>query len=1180
MGGPGRRPDRLTELSRAAGLPASRQTPKIGLFRPSFPEPTVEETTRVQEALTKVRTDQYETKKTLKIVQKNPSDIPFDARTINSKESTSVLRDLFESSCSAGEALMLIRMGAGVNIARRRSTSILKKVFGRDQEDIRSDIFKRAIEDGDVDLVNVLADNADPENINEGLKIALRRHDLEILKILMSVGANPNTCQEEFIEAVERDDFVLVSILSSGAVGLTEDVATRGLQALVRSGVLQSGHSSILDILLWQGANIDIQSPSALKLATKSRNLAVVAALCCANRNLPSPAHLAKCVEIAYADLLSPATQTRELIELLLAAGAEGSEIGVALVDATKRNEHPLVELLVDYAKFDTKTTPAALRAAIVGADLVLLRLLLKLVDRLPLLEHLSPLEHLLQFLQTAEVRAKVSLKTRSVITSRIVRPSMSKEVLAEALYNASANGELDVARVLLIAGASADYQSGRTLTSAVKLQSPELLSMLLETKGVSSVALNAAMKSLDDVPLTLKLKMTLALLKAGVKGKEVDRALAKAITQCDKSSSSYILIQALIRAGGNVSFGAGSCLLSAIEAADARAVKLILQIPQAKTINLDTAFLASIGVQDLNARYEIMQELLSAGAKGPPITKALIDVLEKIPREKRFSRLLVREGNPDINLLEGRAVSQATQHRDVELLHMLVKQQPSTTTLNYAIPVAIASDEGQTRFEICQILLQAGAKGSQVDDALIRAVVSIPCDIDLVRLFLKFGASIDHKSGSALQISLEKSDQELLKLLLQQPAQLNTVVRALGHALTLKNKDQRLQAVDLLTNANTKVPVETLGNLLTETLGNGDDLRLFQLLLSRGACVDVGSLEVFQKAISMNNASILQALLDANPAESTVRQAFEYAWKAKEKHGLELLAVITQSASHRKSVSIGRYLTSAVEMKPNSISLIQFLLTLEKPVTYIDNQCIQTAVKRVNVDTLGLLLGKLEPAQATSTVFRAAMQHPELWSNPEGINCAKLLLAHFHHKDVLNEFLLFATTNINVLANAFLMMSMLVAAGADSDYRNGVVLETAVQTGSLSLVVHLLDTNPSQSTIGNAFPYILRDPVDHGKVMALITAIVSKSKHTLDLNKKHKELDPVLFMCLAREDRKLEIMQTLLQTGASANQQIEIPLSKDGTKETISILLNIARTVSTEEGAALTNLLVGHGGK
>lgn len=52
---------------------------------------------------------------------------------------------------------MLIKMGADVNLSRKKSHNTLKMVQGRDQEDVRSDLFKLAVESGDASLVNVLA---------------------------------------------------------------------------------------------------------------------------------------------------------------------------------------------------------------------------------------------------------------------------------------------------------------------------------------------------------------------------------------------------------------------------------------------------------------------------------------------------------------------------------------------------------------------------------------------------------------------------------------------------------------------------------------------------------------------------------------------------------------------------------------------------------------------------------------------------------------------------------------------------------------------------------------------------------------------------------------------------------------------------------------------------------------
>jgi hypothetical protein len=77
-----------------------------------------------------------------------------------------------------------------------------------------------------------------------------------------------------------------------------------------------------------------------------------------------------------------------------------------------------------------------------------------------------------------------------------------------------------------------------------------------------------------------------------------------------------------------------------------------------------------------------------------------------------------------------------------------------------------------------------------------------------------------------------------------------------------------------------------------------------------------------------------------------------------------------------------------------------------------------------------------------------------------------------------------------------------------------------------------------------------------------------------------HKKLDPVLFMCLVRKDRKLSIMQVLLQARASANQQMKVALGKCLEEETASVLLSTAKRAASKDGVALTQLLINHGGK
>lgn len=1165
MGFPGRRLECVVELAQAVGvLPAD--VPILELVRPSEPVLTAEEESKVQLALTQTRNAQYESKKNLKFMRHNPSKSPFNAKDISRKEATSTLQEFFEAGCSAGEALMLINMGADVNISRQKSSNILKKLRGRDQEDIRSNLFISAVESGNASLVNVLAGKADQNNLDQGLKVALDDRNLEILEILMVTGADPTIFPTEFKEAVKSEDVEVVSILCSGARPLSEAMATENLYETVRSG-----HLSVVCMLLWHGASADIDFPSALECAIESGQIAIVAALCSA-KQLPSPEHLARGIARVCADSEGISSQGLQMVELLLAAGADGNEVGETLIQATMQRQNRLVQLLVDYSQFDINTTPDAFGAAIMNADLPLFRILLTMV------EDPQVLASLLLLLQTPPTREAVPLTTRTVMTVAIVNLGPTQEALTQGLCSASEHQEIEIVRCLVQAGASVDFQSGRILVVAIKLQSMELLTILLQ--GVPSPdTLSVAMSSLSDVPVSLKLRMTKALLNSGADGEELDRALHNAVEHCDKSSESYQLIKSLLQAGAKVDIGVRGCLVLAVEAADMPAFELLQEkIPSGS--NPEIAFSTSSKLENLDARYQIMNRLLAVGARGPSITKALIDVLERIPREKRFSRLLVRKGDPNINLFEGRAVSLAVMHHDIELLRMLMEHQPTTDTLNNALPTAMVSEEGPTRLEICRILLQAGAKGDKLDDALVRAVISTPCDMELIRLFISSKASIDHNSGKALQIALEKLDIDLLNLLIERPCQPNTMIRALGQALTLKKEDQRLSVVAPLLNSERKLPAESLGGFLVDALGNEDDARVFRLLLSKGASVDVDPLEAFQKAIAMNSPSIMEALLSANPKSSTIRQVFEHAWKAREKNGLELLAVIAKKPSHRKSIGMAAYLVQAVEKTPCSIPLVTCLLDLEASVHYSESKCIQIAVKRLDGVVLDMLLKHVTSRQLMSAIFRAGMNHIEVWNEVNGIYCVRLLLSRDPSGEAVDENLLFATTQYGVLANAPPILNLLVAHGASSDYRRGAALQIAAQAGDMHLVSRLLDTEPSKFTISNAFPYVFKSRADDDTIIRMIDIFVAKSGEKLDLNYNHDELDPVMFMYKSRLDRTLDIMQRLLQAGALADQTMEVVLETACGQESSTILLETAHRASPEADAATVRLLIDRGGK
>jgi hypothetical protein len=99
--------------------------------------------------------------------------------------------------------------------------------------------------------------------------------------------------------------------------------------------------------------------------------------------------------------------------------------------------------------------------------------------------------------------------------------------------------------------------------------------------------------------------------------------------------------------------------------------------------------------------------------------------------------------------------------------------------------------------FAILTLLLENGAEGIAVDDALIKAVKDTQPDARYFEVtLLQHGANIDHKDGEALQIATERGEAALVRRMLQMKPTSESVSMAFPYAYVNKLPDTNALAV------------------------------------------------------------------------------------------------------------------------------------------------------------------------------------------------------------------------------------------------------------------------------------------------------------------------------------------------------------------------------------------------
>jgi hypothetical protein len=110
----------------------------------------------------------------------------------NYEESHLALTRVIDENGSAGVAEVLLNrcraLGGDLNLARRASTGVIKKLTNAQSPEQRGRLLQTASEQGRHDFVQLLSPHADAASLDESLSIALNKHHLEVVKILLQYG--------------------------------------------------------------------------------------------------------------------------------------------------------------------------------------------------------------------------------------------------------------------------------------------------------------------------------------------------------------------------------------------------------------------------------------------------------------------------------------------------------------------------------------------------------------------------------------------------------------------------------------------------------------------------------------------------------------------------------------------------------------------------------------------------------------------------------------------------------------------------------------------------------------------------------------------------------------------------------------------------------------------------------
>ena len=475
-------------------------------------------------------------------------------------------------------------------------------------------------------------------------------------------------------------------------------------------------------------------------------------------------------------------------IRSLLEAGAKGNIISEMLNNAIKRKDTELLLLFLELGKPDVNYHGGScVHSAIAFPRQSYLELIIhrcKLNDQ-------TINSSLICILQLP--RSDFDRKEKLLLLLPLIRDtgclSQGLRLELDSLDYAQED-DPDILSSLVSRGASVNLGQHPLLFKAIDMKAFRCLQLIVESKPRQVDMDNAFLECNDRRILEL-------LLAGGISSSVKGRILIHAVSMPTRELD---WINSLLVSEAPLDLDDGEALVSVARNGDVDLLRLCLSFisKRSSTSILDAAFNAAGIDCPIPARSKIYHLLLEAGVADESVSLALVRATEQGESGLELSKILVKY-KASVDYDGGKAIREAISQGNIPLLSLLLNKHPSIKTLASAFSAAMGIRSPEMQEEIYQLLLSAGFQGTQVDVALVNAARKGASGLNVGKLLLSFGASVNYENGAAIRAAIDIAMQstapfcgQFLTALLEQTPRQETLLVALSTALSADHAIRR----------------------------------------------------------------------------------------------------------------------------------------------------------------------------------------------------------------------------------------------------------------------------------------------------------------------------------------------------------------------------------------------------
>ena len=993
-------------------------------------------------------------------------------------------------------------VGGNLNLAQKSRTSLLTRRKSLDLGE-RSQVLQIAVQNGQLEMVEVLLPFADALSLDTALPAAIRSRNLPMIQLLIRYGASAVQTadgQDAFRQACVvggQADIVALIISSEG-----RPPAPWQSQCMVdaaRAGCLRT-----VALLSQSTADGNHDGAAALKAAVSLGRRDIALAILLGGKP-PAKHGLNQAFGLLAAHQNINPNEKMAMAEILLCAGADGDEVAQALVHASATDFLEMVHLLVTYGASVEYDGGMVVRKAVSKGKVDLVNLLLSGESKF------SP-AHASECVQL--LPKKMRFEERHALLTVLLRKGVRGPPLDDALVDASEAGDVEAAKLLLspfFPGdrnggsrspqqglqsmvferheiASTDFKSGLALQIAVKKPDRVMAGVILAHKPPSPEILAQIFPNIRNLQSGDRYLITEMFLKAGLVGPSVHSALESAIEEQPPNRDER-LIHLLLRYNADVNFNEGHSITTAIAQKDCTLLERLLNgKPTAQVIS--RAIPRAMRVDNEPTRLRMVTMLLLAGAAdgGNEVSAALLETIQARPTDKQLLQVLLEQGKADVNFTGGSAVIHAIQHPDSVILNLVLELgKPDATSLDAGLKALSQVSPSSGKAAKLKTILQRAKPMDTISGLVIEEVKILlkteppKRDFSFLKILLANGADVNAKNSEALGRAVAAADMQVVDILFSAGPNPNSLAFAMPHALRIRNQEHRMTFAQRILEGG--IPASEVNRALVFAVKtHADDMALVSALLARA---DTEDGQALIEAIKAERQQIVDLLLRHKSfSVAVLNSGFAHAacWKDRRSRSASCSSLLQAGASG--DVVSDALVTAASD---RDLDFGSILVRGGGRAEHRDGQAVVEACRSGAADVLEMLLarkGDTKDAGGKSKDSDGKVSQPTL---RKGFQAAtevgdlnrraeifRLLLEAGVDGEVVDAQLVSA---VRFGESGEELLRLLISHGASPDYNDGEAVDKATRSaflGSLGMLLAIVDVGgrqmrPSSFTLGRA---------------------------------------------------------------------------------------------------------------